>query len=169
MTRTKNPMTHRIRFRAEATDSVIQVTKLLGAALLMLLWAAPTLADDGKGRLVIEIVGFGSNSGSVKVALWNAAESFLVSDDYVARGEGPIAELAARVVLEDIPHGEYAVSVFHDENDNGKLDTGFMRIPKEPIGTSNNARGRFGPPKYRDARFDFETAELRLTIDLQQL
>jgi len=148
---------------------VIRVTKLLGAAVLVLLSGSPPLADGGRGRLVIEIVGFQSSSGSVKVALWNNAKSFLVSDDYVARGEGPIAELTARVILEDIPHGEYAVSVFHDENDNGKLDTGFMRIPKEPIGTSNNARGRFGPPKYRDARFDFKTVELALTIDLQSL
>ena len=129
-------------------------------------WSAEEAAH---GTIVLEIVGFQTNAGSVKVALWNQADSFLVSDEYVARSEGAITDRASRVVLSDVAHGEYAVSVFHDENDNGKLDTGFMRIPKEPIGTSNNARGRFGPPKYEDARFELRESELQLTIDLQKL
>lgn len=137
----------------------------------MILWAPgwATAADAQIGTIVVEVVGLKSNAGSVKVALWNRAESFLVSDDYVARGGSDIVDLSSRVILSAIPHGEYAVSVFHDENDNGELDTGFMRIPKEPIGMSNNARGRFGPPKYSDARFELRTSELQLTIDLQKL
>jgi uncharacterized protein (DUF2141 family) len=42
----------------------------------------------------------------------------------------------------------YAVSVFHDENSNGKLDTNFMGIPREGVGASNGARfqgGRLEP------------------------
>lgn len=132
------------------------------------IWAMPVSGEDARGTIIVKIVGFASNAGSVRVALWNQADSFLVSDDYVARAQGAIVDHASLVPLKDIPHGEYAVSVFHDENDNGKLDTGFMRIPKEPIGTSNNARGRFGPPKYKDARFQLNTTELQITIDLQK-
>ena len=51
------------------------------------------------------------------------------------------------------PAGEYAVAIVHDENGNGRLDTSWLGIPKEGLGTSNNARGRLGPPKYRDAKF----------------
>ncbi|MDR1437149.1 MAG: DUF2141 domain-containing protein, partial [Candidatus Symbiothrix sp.] len=47
----------------------------------------------------------------------------------------------------------YAVSIFHDENDNGKLDTGVFGIPKERTGNSNNARGSYGPPKFDDCKF----------------
>ena len=43
--------------------------------------------------------------------------------------------------------------MFYDANNNGKLDTNFIGIPKEPVALSNNARPKFGPPKYKDAVF----------------
>jgi uncharacterized protein (DUF2141 family) len=57
------------------------------------------------------------------------------------------------VIFKDIPKGEYAVSFVHDENDNKKMDTNFIGIPKEDFGCSNNATGVMGPPKYEDAKF----------------
>jgi uncharacterized protein (DUF2141 family) len=38
----------------------------------------------------------------------------------------------------DIPPGTYAVKFHIDENENGKLDTNFLGIPKEQYGISNN-------------------------------
>ena len=52
-----------------------------------------------------------------------------------------------------LPAGEYALSIFQDVNDDGKLERNFIGIPKEPAGLSNNLRPRFGPPKYKDAKF----------------
>lgn len=46
-----------------------------------------------------------------------------------------------------LPAGRYAVSVHHDENGNGKLDT-FAGIPKEGIGFSRNPTIGFGPPGF---------------------
>ena len=63
------------------------------------------------------------------------------------------------------PAGTYAISVYYDINDNGKLDTGLFRIPKEKIGFSNNARGRFGPAKWKDTQFDVtEDIEVNIVI-----
>jgi len=39
--------------------------------------------------------------------------------------------------LAGIPPGTYAIACYHDENDNGKLDTNFLGIPKEGTGASN--------------------------------
>jgi uncharacterized protein (DUF2141 family) len=47
------------------------------------------------------------------------------------------------------------LAAFHDENDNGKLDTNWIGIPKEGLASSNNAKGRMGPPKWRDASFEY--------------
>jgi uncharacterized protein (DUF2141 family) len=44
-----------------------------------------------------------------------------------------------------------------------------MGIPKEPFGASNDARGRFGPPKFDDARFQVDGGVVELTVNLQQL
>jgi uncharacterized protein (DUF2141 family) len=72
----------------------------------------------------------------------------------------------AVAVFEGVPYGEYAVKVFHDENGNEKLDTNFVGMPKEKFGFSNDARGRFGPPSYEQARFRFETTEATIEIEM---
>ncbi len=60
---------------------------------------------------------------------------------------------SAIVTFKDLPAGEYAISLFHDVDADGELDSGFMGIPKEPYGFSNNAPVRFGPAKWDAAKF----------------
>ena len=66
----------------------------------------------------------------------------------------------------DLPPGRYAVSVYLDENDNGKLDSGLLGIPKEPVGASNNPRHRMGPPHFEDCTFSMTSSPLSLPIEL---
>ena len=72
-----------------------------------------------------------------------------------------IANNSCSITFEDVPEGIYAVSYVHDENDNGKMDTNFVGIPKEDYGCSNNAKGFMSAPKWEDAKF-----ELSKTIEL---
>ena len=57
------------------------------------------------------------------------------------------------VVFENVEAGTYAIRYYHDENENGKMDTGTFGIPKEGYGFSNNARGFMGPPDFEDMLF----------------
>lgn len=57
------------------------------------------------------------------------------------------------------------MSVFYDEDNDGELDTGLFRIPKEPVGSSNNARSKFGPPEWKDTHFDLEN-DMHVTIQV---
>jgi uncharacterized protein (DUF2141 family) len=50
--------------------------------------------------------------------------------------------------LTELKAGTYAIAVFLDENDNGKIDTNWMGIPTEAYGYTNGAR-----PKYREAQW----------------
>jgi len=52
-----------------------------------------------------------------------------------------------------VPDGSYALSIIHDENGNGKLDT-FVKIPREGFGFSGNPPIRFGPPRFDEALFN---------------
>ena len=70
------------------------------------------------------------------------------------------------VDLGDLPPGRYAASVYLDENENGKLDSGFFGIPKEPVGASNNPRHRMGPPHFGDCVFTMNSSTLSLSIQL---
>ncbi len=62
--------------------------------------------------------------------------------------------------FEGVPAGEYALVVYHDENENGRLDKNFIGIPKEPIGFSNRYKPK-GPPTFDRSRFALNADEIR--------
>jgi uncharacterized protein (DUF2141 family) len=73
-----------------------------------------------------------------------------------------------RIEFAGLAPGGYGVYVYHDENGNGKLDTGgLLRLPVEGYGFSNDAPVRFGPPAIADLRVDLSpgaTATTRATM-----
>ncbi len=104
--------------------------------------------------LTVNVTGFKNNKGKVIVGVYNNEGNFLKK--VVFGKSGSITEKKAQVVFENVPAGTYAVSLFHDENDNNKLDSNFMGIPKEDYAASNDAKGFMGPPKYKDAKFELK-------------
>jgi len=56
----------------------------------------------------------------------------------------------------ELEEGTYSIGFFIDKNDNDKLDTNFLGIPKEQFGFSNDAMGRFGPPSFEAASFTLQ-------------
>lgn len=66
-------------------------------------------------------------------------------------GENAAADsTTVNVKFEQVPTGKVLALLFHDLNGNGKLDTNFIGIPKEPYASSIRRRGRFGPPSWED-------------------
>jgi uncharacterized protein (DUF2141 family) len=89
--------------------------------------------------------------GALMVGLFDSEKTFLKK---AMRGEKLIAHAGSvRAVFKNVKPGEYAISVFHDVNENGKLDKNFIGIPKEGVGASNDAMGSFGPPSFEKAKF----------------
>src|SRR5690606_742307 len=123
-----------------------------------------TVSAQSTSTIVVNISGFKSNEGKVYVALYNSADTFLTK--HVKGHEGEVSNLKSTVIFEGVENGIYAISVFHDENGNGKLDTGMFGIPSEPVGTSNNAAGFFGPPEFKDAKFEVTGEKIELNINL---
>jgi len=72
-----------------------------------------------------------------------------------------------RFIFNELKTGKYAVSVDYDEDGNGKLNTGFLGIPSELVGFSNNAKGTFDPPSFHKAFFTFPKSET-ISINLDQ-
>jgi len=105
-------------------------------------------------HITVTITGLRNNKGKVILYLFNSADGFPQQHDKAFRTAGNvIANNCCSMVLSDIPRGIYAIGCFHDENDNGKLDTNLLGIPDEGVGASNNAKGFMGPPKFKDAKF----------------
>jgi uncharacterized protein (DUF2141 family) len=136
--------------------------------LLMPVLIIRTMLSDG--TLTVTILNFRNNLGQVSVALYNKEEAFPKSPDKAVKIiYAPIRDKKAVVVFESLPPGEYAISVFHDENKNGKMDTNFFGVPKEGVGASNNARGHLGPPHYKEAKFNFSGSIQSMSINLVYL
>jgi uncharacterized protein (DUF2141 family) len=64
--------------------------------------------------------------------------------------------------------GTYAVSLFHDENGNGRLDK-MMMLPREGFGFSRNAPVRFGPPRFPAAAFAVQAAQVNEAIRIRYM
>ncbi len=112
--------------------------------------------------LTLELTGLDSDKGQLMVGLYNSSATWLGKN---FKGEiVKIEEGTATVIFTDIPYGIYAASAVHDEDSNNELNTGVFGIPSEPYASSRGAKGRFGPPKWEDAKFDLSAPELTETI-----
>jgi len=125
---------------------------------------------DNTGNINIIVTGFKNTSGKAGITLFSKEKGFPMKADLAAeKFFTDIEQSSCTVVLRNIPYGKYAVSVFHDENSNGKVDTNIIGMPKEGVGASNNPKGRFGPPKYKDASFVLDSDEKQVNITIQYL
>jgi uncharacterized protein (DUF2141 family) len=115
--------------------------------------------------IVVKITGLRNNNGQVLCAIFSSAADFPKNrDKATAVTKSQISDRQAVCKFATVAPGTYAVSVIHDENSNGKLDTNFMGIPREGVGASNNTKPRFGPPKFAAAAFTFSGGKLELSI-----
>ncbi|MBW4360823.1 DUF2141 domain-containing protein [Flavobacterium taihuense] len=105
--------------------------------------------------LSITVIGLENNAGKLTAELYNSKGKFLKIAFKTASSD--IKSNTATLNFIAIPRGEYTVMVYHDENNNGKLDKNFIGMPKEAVACSNNAKGFMGPPKYDDAKFTIAT------------
>ena len=144
----------------------------LSAALFLSLTTrlAPNLqAQSAMGTLTVHVTGARNIKGQIRAALFKAAEGF--PGDASKAVQKQAADIdpqtsSARIVFTGLPAGVYAVSVFHDENMNQKLDKNFMGIPKEGYGASNNPKKQMGPPRFDEAKFQLngdQSLEIKLT------
>lgn len=135
---------------------------MFSALLAALLLTSPVAVGEPTappGTLSIRVSGFHSAGGQVLLTVYRGSEGFPGEPERAWKKlVTKISGGRASVDLQGVPPGEYAVAVVHDENGNNDLDTSWIGIPKEGIGISNNARGRMGPPKYRDAKFTVTAA-----------
>lgn len=153
----------------------------LRAAVVMTVWFAPLAmpvakADDreeaaapavqGRRDLAIHVRGFAHQRGRAVANLFREGEDVLRKPN--ARVTAKIEAGTARLVFPALPYGTYAVSVFHDENDNGELDHNLIRLPAEPLGFSNGFKLSLvsGMPSFQKLRFAFDpgTEDLDITV-----
>jgi len=102
----------------------------------------------------VTVTDLRNSDGQVVALVFNRADGFPLKANRAALVvAGTIQGRVGTVNVGSLPCGGYAVALFHDENGNLKLDTHWFGPPREGLAASNDAKGSFGPPKYKDARF----------------
>jgi uncharacterized protein (DUF2141 family) len=135
--------------------------------MLMLLTASPLepLAE-GDGAIVVTVTNVRNDVGLVRCSLFASAQGF-PGKSPLDRGQQNVRAEKGKVTcsFERVPAGAFAVSVLHDENENGVLDKSFFGAPIEGYGASNNVLPAGAPPTFEASRFNVAAGE-RVTLSI---
>jgi uncharacterized protein (DUF2141 family) len=135
-------------------------------SMLLLLLAASLHAQTG--ALVVTVTQLDANKGgTLKIGVYNE-DGFPDVGKEVHGIDLAVEGDSATYVFDSIPVGTYAIAVFQDKNDDGKLNKNMFGAPKEPYGFSQNKYGKFGAPAFKDVSFKIEEdASLSLAITVK--
>ena len=116
-------------------------------ALLLCLLVTPAMADT---EVTVEIRNVDLDEGTMVLSVFEGKKNWLkrgmMQEKLTVDGNETVTFTIT------LPPGEYGFHAYQDLDDNGKMKTNFIGIPKEPTAVSNDAKGKFGPPKYKDAK-----------------
>ena len=108
--------------------------------------------------LTVVATSLQNNKGVVQFSLYNKDGTIPDKElnKYYKMQRSSINNMKAKAVFSNLPKGRYAVSIFHDENNNHKIDKGFL-TPKEGVGLSNfKSINLFYLPNFKKASFLLE-------------
>jgi uncharacterized protein (DUF2141 family) len=144
------------------------LTLLMPYFLFVAALVSPGNEPASYGDLTVFISNVKAPKGEVAIALYKSQQTFLVKKQQAYLKRGVISSTGTvRMQFDDLPHGEYAIAIYHDVNNNKELDKNMMGIPSEPYGFSNNIVPTFRVPTFDEARFSFQETTSSLTIRLQ--
>lgn len=141
-------------------------------ASFLLVGPAPLLAEGEevapKNTIVVSVSKVRNAKGQIGCNLFSKPDAFPNDSNSADKSLWTkINSGKALCTFKDVKPGTYAVSVLHDEDKNGKMNTKSFGRPDEGWGVSDNAPAeRFGPPKYDAAKFKYEGGTKSLSIDL---
>ena len=121
------------------------------------------------GKLTIDVAGARNAQGKLIIWLFKDARGFPGDTSKIFRQQTVDIDpktMSAEVMMSDLPLGTYAVSVLHDENNNGKMDKNLVGIPREGYGASNNPSKKLRAANFDEAEFSLSASEQTVTIKL---
>jgi uncharacterized protein (DUF2141 family) len=121
----------------------------------------------GQHQLDVQINGINSPKGAIAIALYTDEKDFLDFEKAYRYYSIPAKEKHT-YVFSDLKEGTYAIAAFYDENSNNLLDTNFIGIPKEALGTSGTPKNKFGPPKFKNCKF-YLNSDQAIEIELKKI
>ncbi|HAN77508.1 MAG TPA: hypothetical protein DCQ31_06895 [Bacteroidales bacterium] len=133
-------------------------------SLLILLFISSSLTAQ-VFTIELNITNISHPKGKLYVTIYSAANLFLDEKDYYRTYTMDVKNSVEKLKLENLPKGNYAISLFHDANLDGKCNLNFIGIPTEGYGFSRNFKPTFRAPKFSDCKITL-TSNYTDTINL---
>ena len=133
---------------------------------LLLLLTSGMQSWAQQNTLQIEITNIASAKGEIWFALFLGEKGFPEKSENAYRTARVKAEKGMiSYTFKELPAGNYALAVFHDENGDGKMNKNMFGVPKEAYGFSNNVKNLLRAPYFKECAFSIPK-EKKLTIEI---
>ncbi|MBD3278814.1 MAG: DUF2141 domain-containing protein [Candidatus Aegiribacteria sp.] len=125
-------------------------------------------AESEETLAVVEITGFSSLEGLVRLAIFNSPEGWPEGIEYSSRRiSSAVTADTVTMWIRGLETGNYAMAAFHDRDSDSVFDRNLFGFPTEAYGFSNNVRGSMGPPDFNEAVFALQSDTVRMVIVLE--
>lgn len=124
-------------------------------------------ASQNAGTIDLHIHGAKSDNGVVRILVFDSEKGYPDNPDLAVKSFSiKVENLKSSIRIVDLKPGTYAITVIHDEDENGKLNTNPVGYPTEKYGFSNNAKAYFSAPAFSKAAFELkqETKHIRIQL-----
>lgn len=122
------------------------------------------------GDLVINLKNVKTLEGMIWLALYDSEENLFVKDKSILKGikVEETGELTGKltVKMDQVLFGTYALAIYHDINNDGKLNQNILGIPTEPYAFARKPKSKWRAPRYKELTFDFSETNQEITTKL---
>ncbi len=116
--------------------------------------------------LIISIDNLASDKAPIMVAFYKSDKHFLHKKGRIKEYKFTPSGKTLTVSIGDVEYGEYAIGIYQDMNDNGRMDRNALGLPAEGYAFSNNFKPKLRVPSYKDCKFDYDDKNYEVKTSL---
>lgn len=131
---------------------------------LILLCSFANPDKPNSGMIVVTFENLKKTEGFVQVSIYNKKKRFLKNNGALQTKRVQVSDKAIKVVFDNLPFGDYAITSYHDLNENKKVDKNFIGMPKEPVAVSTIKKKRYKKPRFNKVKMNFAQPEMLVEL-----
>ncbi|MEJ2593805.1 MAG: DUF2141 domain-containing protein [bacterium] len=117
-------------------------------------------------NLKVEVKGLKLIEGSqVRIAVYDSEDDYFDEEKMFSSAEKEVDSESMIFLFKDFPPGNYALTLYHDEDGDGEMDRRWYGPPKEGYAFSNNFTSSTRPARFDDAVFEL-TSDTTVSVTM---